>query len=114
MKSLFLTQYGLIARNFPVRFLIKIIFPVLIASLFISDLNAQAISGIITDYNGYWKSSASAINSIKPVNNHNLLAFKYNNVQYSTGVNDQTLTSHGESFVASDFWSLRLPLSAAR
>ncbi|MCW3117937.1 MAG: hypothetical protein JWM28_2019, partial [Chitinophagaceae bacterium] len=71
-----------------------------------SYVNAQSVSGIITDYNGFWKTSASAINSVKPVNSHNLLAFTYNNTQYSTGVNDQVLSNHGESFIASDFWSL--------
>lgn len=69
-------------------------------------INAQSVSGIITDYNNFWKTSASSMNAIKPVNSHNLLAFTYNNIQYSTGVNDQALSSHGESFVAGDFWSL--------
>jgi len=106
MKHQILTQPGLITRNSQVNFSTKIIITVLIAVFFTADVSAQAVSGIITDYNGYWKSSTSAINSIKPVNSHNLLAFNYNNIQYSTGVNDQALTSHGESFVASDFWSL--------
>ncbi len=48
------------------------------------------------------------MSATKPVNSHNLLAFTYNNTQYSTGVNDQALTSNGESFVAGDFWSLPL------
>lgn len=48
------------------------------------------------------------MSAIKPVNSHNLLAFTYNNTQYSTGVNDQALASQGESFVAGDFWSLPL------
>lgn len=69
-------------------------------------LNAQSISGIITDYNGYWKSSLSSINGVKPSNSHNLLAFTYNGVQYSTGVNNELLSSNGENFVAADFWSL--------
>ncbi|MES1214458.1 MAG: T9SS type A sorting domain-containing protein [Bacteroidota bacterium] len=71
-----------------------------------SYVNAQSVSGIITDYNSYWKTSATSINAIKPTNSHNLLAFTYNNIQYSTGVNDQALTNHGESFVAGDYWSL--------
>jgi hypothetical protein len=75
-------------------------------SLWIVRGSAQAVSGIITDYNGFWKSSVSSLNSTKPNNNHNLLAFTYNNVQYSTGANDPVLTNHGESFVAGDFWSL--------
>jgi hypothetical protein len=68
--------------------------------------NAQAVTGVITDYNGYWKTSLSSINSLKPNNSHNLLAFTYNGVQYSTGVNDSKLAAQGESFVQGDFWSL--------
>jgi hypothetical protein len=67
---------------------------------------AQAVTGIITDYKGYWKTSLSSINTTKPDNSHNLLAFTYNGVQYSTGVNNELLASRGESFVAGDFWSL--------
>lgn len=68
--------------------------------------SAQAVSGIVTDYNGYWKTSTSSINSIKPENNHNLLAFTFNGVTYSTGVNDGLLTSKGNVFQSNDFWSL--------
>jgi hypothetical protein len=69
---------------------------------------AQSVSGIITDYNGYWKTSVSNVSAIKPVNSHNLLAFTYNNLQYSTGVDDLALSSQGETFIAGDFWSLPL------
>lgn len=69
-------------------------------------LHAQSVSGIITDYNGFWKSSTTSLNSIKPANSHNLLAFTYNGTQYSTGVNNTLLTSHGETFSPQDFWSL--------
>jgi hypothetical protein len=67
---------------------------------------AQAVTGVITDYNGYWKTSLSSINPLKPNNSHNLLAFTYNGVQYSTGVDDSKLAAQGESFVQGDFWSL--------
>jgi len=67
---------------------------------------AQSVSGIITDYGGYWKSSASSMNPVKPDNSHTLLAFTYNGVQYSTGANDALLSSHGQTFQAQDFWSL--------
>ena len=67
---------------------------------------AQAVTGIVTDYKGFWKSSATAISAVKPDNSHNLLAFTYNGVQYSTGVNDQALINKGETFVRGDFWSL--------
>lgn|GEM_PF-397853 len=68
----------------------------------------QAITGIITDFNSYWKSSSSSINTVKPNNSHNVLAFTYNGTQYSTGANNAVLTSHGQTFVEGDFWSLPL------
>jgi len=78
-----------------------------LVSLFYIPVHAQqAVSGIITDYGGFWKTSATQVNSVKPVNSHNLLSFTYNNKQYSTGVNDALLSSKGETFVAGDFWSL--------
>jgi type IX secretion system substrate protein len=64
------------------------------------------ISEVITDYNGYWKSGSSAINPIKPDNSHNLLAFSYSGVRYSTGVNDAALTSHGDTYIAGDYRAL--------
>lgn len=66
---------------------------------------AQAITEIITDFNGYWK-SANASNAVKPNNSHNLLAFSYNGTRYSTGVNDAVLVANGQSFVQADFWSM--------
>src|SRR3982751_5332661 len=72
-----------------------------------SSSNAQhAVAGIVTDYNGFWKTRTGAFNNVKPVNSHNMLAFTYNNKQYSTGVNDGVLTAKGETFVAGDFWAL--------
>ena len=68
--------------------------------------NAQAVTGIITDYKGFWKTSLSSMNPVKPNNSHNLLAFTYKGTQYSTGVNNELLASRGENFVAGDFWSL--------
>lgn len=68
----------------------------------------QAITGIITDFNSYWKTSSSSFNPVKPNNSHNLLAFTYNGTQYSTGANNTILASHGQTFVEGDFWSLPL------
>jgi hypothetical protein len=85
------------------RFIPLLLMPMLLASV---QGSAQAVTGIITDYNGYWKTSISSINSLKPDNSHNLLAFTYNGVQYSTGVDDSKLAARGESFVQGDFWSL--------
>lgn len=68
----------------------------------------QAITGIITDFNSYWKSSSSSVNPVKPNNSHNLLAFTFNGVQYSTGVNNSVLNNNGQTYVDGDFWSLPL------
>lgn len=67
---------------------------------------SQAVTEIITDFNGYWKSTAATPNSIKPDKSHNLLAFRYNNILYSTGVNNELLASNGETFQVEDFWCL--------
>lgn len=70
--------------------------------------NAQAVTGIITDYNGFWKTSTTAVSPVKPDNHHNLLSFTYNGTQYSTGVNDALLTAQGETFVPGLFQALPL------
>lgn len=66
----------------------------------------QAVSSVITDYQGLWKSNAASVNPVKPASNHNLLAFTYNGRQFSTGVNDSKLTAAGETFTGGDFWAL--------
>lgn len=78
----------------------------LLTFAYTSTVSAQSITEIITDYEGYWKSSSTSINSIKPNNSHNLLSFSFNGVRYSTGVNDALLTSNLETFVAGDYRSL--------
>jgi hypothetical protein len=78
----------------------------LITTFLPSIANSQAVTSIITDYNGWFKTSSVTPNTTKPANHHNLLAFGYNGVQYSTGANDYLLNSKGETFSAQDFWSL--------
>lgn len=85
--------------------LVKTTLPLLLAVIS-SATNAQQVSGIITDYNTFWKSAVGSVNPVKPADSHNLLAFTYNGVQYSTGANDQLLASKGETFVAGDFFAL--------
>ncbi|MGC4035049.1 MAG: T9SS type A sorting domain-containing protein [Chitinophagaceae bacterium] len=92
----------------PVLGTLRPVFTVITLTFISVVAHTQAVSGIVTDYNGYWKSTAASNNNVKPSNSHNLLSFTYNGVQYSTGANDQLLTSHGETFVAGDFWSLPL------
>lgn len=87
-----------------------ILFSILI--VYSSQLNAQAsqtVSEIITTYNGYFKSSTSAVNPVNPDNNHDLLAFSYNGTRYSTGVNDALLAANGDgAFSTQVFKSLPL------
>ena len=53
---------------------------------------------LYTDYNGFWYSGDGAINSVRPDYSHDLLAYRYNNTIYSTGVNDALLTLYGFTF----------------
>jgi hypothetical protein len=74
--------------------------------LFAQTAGGQSVTGIVTDFNGYWKSDTTSVNPVKPDNSHNLLAFTYKGATYSTGVNDALLTSKGQTFIPNDFWSL--------
>lgn len=69
-------------------------------------LKAQSVTEIITDYNGFWKSGTGAINAVKPDNSHNLLAFTFNGVRYSTGANDPLLRQRQMSFTKGEFKAL--------
>lgn len=64
------------------------------------------VTEMVTDFNGYWQSGISNVNAVKPINSHNLLAFTYDGVRYSTGVNDAVLTSNGLSFVARKWYAV--------
>ncbi len=64
------------------------------------------LSGIITDFEGYWSSTTAINNTNNPDDGNNLLAFTYNGINYSTGVNDGILTGQGIGFSAGRFKSL--------
>ncbi|MFC4874943.1 Ig-like domain-containing protein [Negadavirga shengliensis] len=55
-------------------------------------------TGIFTDYGGFWASEAGNHNPILPDNTHHLLGFRWNGINYSTGVNDDRLALEGVSF----------------
>lgn len=57
-----------------------------------------AVTRVVTDFEGYWSSASTALNTTLPDNRHNLTAFTYNGTLYSTGVNDASLTSHSDTF----------------
>lgn len=69
---------------------------------------SQTVSEIITTYNSYFKSSTTNVNPVLPDNSHELLAFTFSGVRYSTGVNDAVLTSNGDVFNAQKYKSLPL------
>ncbi|MEO6722659.1 MAG: T9SS type A sorting domain-containing protein [Ferruginibacter sp.] len=64
------------------------------------------LSGIITDYAGYWSTTTANNNAILPDNSHNLLAFTYNGTTYSTGVNNSLLTGQGINYTPGNFKAL--------
>ncbi|WP_162097940.1 Ig-like domain-containing protein, partial [Pedobacter agri] len=79
-------------------------FRLLVLLLFnVNSFAQNSVSGLITDYNGFWRSSSAAPNAIKPDNRHHLLAFTWNGTTYSTGVNDAILAANGVSFSAQSF-----------
>lgn len=84
--------------------LIHFILLLLPVSLFSQAANAA--TEVFTDFNGFWRSTTTAINPVTPNNNHNLLAIKWKGNTISTGVNDALLTTNGYSFSPAFFRSL--------
>lgn len=73
----------------------------------ISRVQAQGtvnyVTEVVTDYGNFWRSGNgttgnAVINSIKPDNSHNLVAFSLAGVRYSTGVNDALLAANDLSY----------------
>jgi hypothetical protein len=69
-------------------------------------VNAQAVTEIVTNYNGYWRTGTSAVSAVKPDNHHELISFSYNGTRFSTGVNDALLTANGLTFSAGQYSAL--------
>ncbi len=90
-------------RKTSVSFLQKIFFLLVIFLPFAKTGNAQQVTEVITDFGGYWKSAVSPLNPIYPNTSHNVLSFKYNTVNYSTGVDDNKLISNSIAYTAGDF-----------
>lgn len=63
-------------------------------------------SEIITDFGGFWRTTASNPTNTTPDNSHHLLAFTHNGVTYSTGVNNAVLTNNSISFTPAVFKAL--------
>ncbi|HET8837711.1 MAG TPA: hypothetical protein VFM82_01805, partial [Flavobacteriaceae bacterium] len=62
----------------------------LIALLLGGSANAQ-VTGVYTDFNGFWASNSTTLNPVKPENYHLLLGFTSNGVTYSTGIDDDAI-----------------------
>lgn len=81
----------------------------LIAALFIgSSISAQTtVSRIITDWQGYWSSTAVSANAAQqPDDHHNLIGFQVGSTIYSTGVNNALLSNNGLSYTAGNYKAL--------
>jgi len=66
----------------------------------------QPVTGISTNFNGYWATTTASNNPIEPNNSHELLSFTYNGIRYSTGVNDAILTANNATFTAGNYRAL--------
>ena len=72
-----------------------LVLTILSFTLFSINVTDAQVTEIWTDYQGFWRSSSSNINSIRPNNTHNLLAFRFNGIIYSTNVNNTILDNNG-------------------
>lgn len=74
--------------------------------------SSAQVTRIWTDYNTFWTSGSPAanINPVQPNTAHNLLAFRWNGTNYSTGVNNAQLTANGVLFNGTKFRAL--PINA--
>lgn len=86
--------------------LVKVVASFVAFLLMVPAVRAQSVSEIITTYNGYWKTGVGAVNPVTPDNHHDLLAFTFNGVRYSTGVADAVLEANGDSFEPGFFRAL--------
>lgn len=72
----------------------------------IAQVSTYAVSGIITDYNGLWQSSVASPSPIIPDNSHDLLAFTFHGITYSTGVNNGKLA--GITYVPGSYQAIEV------
>lgn len=73
---------------------------ILMLLLYLEVIGQNTVNSIITDHNTL---TITGVNNVQTmdVSTHNLLAFRYGNTLYSTGVNDQLLQTHNINFVPS-------------
>lgn len=66
------------------------------------------ITRVFTNYQGFWTSNTTTVNTIQPDSNHLLLAFTYGGTTFSTGVNNLLLTNNAVTFTPTTFNSFLL------
>ncbi len=89
------------------RYLLVVVY-IHVTSFFAST---QSVTEIVTDFNGYWRSGIRPnVNPVAPNNSHNLVAFTWKGVRYSTGVNNALLTTNSLTYTAGSYKAL--PISS--
>lgn len=67
------------------------------------------ITGVYTNYGGFWSSTILNNSPVKPDSSHMLLGFTYNGSVYSTGVANNVLLTNGVTFSPGTFQSFQIP-----
>jgi hypothetical protein len=78
----------------------------LFSAMLLMQFSSAQVTQIWSDFSTFWTSSSTSINTIRPNTAHNLLAFRWNGTNYSTGVDNAKLTANGVSFTATKFRAL--------
>lgn len=89
----------------------KPLLTILFISLAVSSAIAQPAEEIITDFNGFWQSTTTAPNAVRPNNHHHLLAFTVDGYRYSTGVNDSQLDAQRIDYQPATFQAASLAIA---
>ncbi|WKL46535.1 T9SS sorting signal type C domain-containing protein [Flavobacterium pectinovorum] len=100
-SKILLTIRSLFFKNIGILFF-------LVSFNMLSQSTIIPVSRIHTHWKGYWTSNAVTGSGNRPDRENNLLAFSWNGVTYSTGVNDNVLTSNGVTFNAQKFRALKI------
>lgn len=79
---------------------------VAIGAMATSAFADESVTGIITDFGGFFESYQDNQSSVTPDAAHNLLGFQQDGIIYSTDVNDQLLTDNGITFNPATFRAL--------
>lgn len=64
------------------------------------------VTRMITDFGYFWNTNTTVNSNITPNDAHNLLAYTYGGITYSTGVNNDALSANGIAYTATNFKAL--------